>query len=69
MVKKTIKVDGMTCEHCVEVVQKAVNEVSGVECIDINLNAKQVSVSYDDGKANLNVIFEKIKEAGFEISD
>ncbi|MEW6656862.1 MAG: cation transporter [Aquificota bacterium] len=37
MVEKTLKVEGMTCMHCVETVKKALYSVEGVSHVDVSL--------------------------------
>ena len=64
-----IGVDGMTCGHCAETVQKAVGGLPGVKNVTVNLEAKQVAVEFDQSKTGLESIQNKIKEAGFDVLD
>jgi len=43
MKKIKINVEGMTCEHCVESVNKAVNKVNGVIKVDTSLSKNDTS--------------------------
>lgn len=60
-------VDGMTCSHCEASVTKALEEVKGVEKVDVDLSTKEVKVNHED------VSNEKLKEAvediGFDVSE
>lgn len=60
-------VDGMTCSHCEASVTKALEEVKGVEKVDVDLSTKEVKVNHND------VQNEKLKEAvediGFDVSE
>lgn len=60
-------VDGMTCSHCEASVTKALEEVKGVEKVDVDLSTKEVKVNHSD------VQNEKLKEAvediGFDVSE
>jgi copper chaperone len=57
--KNTIlRVDGMTCEHCVTAVTKALKDLSDVSAVTVHLPTKSVMVEY-----NPELAFERIKEA------
>jgi copper chaperone len=66
MTQETITVEGMSCEHCVMRVKRAVEAVEGVQKADVNLQNKQVSVKYKEGKENLEKVKAAIQEAGYE---
>jgi copper chaperone len=66
MTQETIKVEGMSCMHCQLRVKKAVEAVEGVQRADVNLQTKQVTVDYEDGKVNLEKVKAVIREAGYE---
>jgi len=59
-----LKIDGMTCGHCVKAVTEALSEVSGVDkVVDVNLEQKQATVS---GSARAEALVNAIEEAGYE---
>ena len=66
MTQDTIKVEGMSCGHCQMRVKKAVEAVEGIKKADVNLQTKQVTIDYEEGKANLEKVKAAIKEAGYE---
>ena len=66
MTQETIKVEGMSCGHCVMRVKKAIEGVEGVRKADVDLQKKQAVVEYMEGKANPEKIKNAIKEAGYE---
>jgi copper chaperone len=66
MTQETIKVEGMSCMHCQLRVKKAVEAVEGVQRVDVNLQTKQVTVDYEEGKVNLEKVKAVIREAGYE---
>ena len=61
-----IKVKGMTCNHCVKAVTKALNEIDGIENVSVNLE-KGEAVYDETNPVEMNVIKEKIKKAGYEV--
>ncbi|WP_292373217.1 heavy-metal-associated domain-containing protein [Methanosarcina sp. UBA411] len=66
MTQEIIKVEGMSCMHCQLRVKKAVEAVKGVQRADVNLQTKQVTVDYEEGKVNPEKIKEAIRETGYE---
>jgi copper chaperone len=66
MTQETIKVEGMSCMHCQLRVKKAVEAVEGVQRVDVNLQTKQVTVDYEEGKVNLEKVKAAIRETGYE---
>ena len=65
--QKTFKVDGMTCQHCVQTVSETVGKVAGVEKVTVSLKQKEVLVDFDDSKTQIEKISAQIVEAGFEV--
>lgn len=58
-----IKVTGMTCNHCVEAVTRALEGVPGVERAEVSLETGQVLV---EGDAEISLLLNAIKEEGYE---
>jgi len=67
MTHKNIQVEGMTCDHCVETVTKAVNSLNGIRQVSVDLDKKQVSVDFDESLTDPDAIYSKIVEVGFEV--
>jgi len=63
----TLKVEGMSCMHCVKAVQKSVGTLPGVSRVDVDLEKKKVRVEFDEVKVKLDTIKEAIKDAGYEV--
>ena len=66
MAQEIIKVEGMSCMHCQLGVKKAVEAVEGVKRADVNLQTKQVTIEYEEGKVNLEDVKAAIRETGYE---
>jgi copper chaperone len=64
-----LTVDGMSCQHCVNSITKAVKGVSGVETVNVDLNSKKVSVGFDPGLTALQAIINVIEDQGYEVTD
>lgn len=67
IIQRILKVEGMTCQHCVETVSETVTKMEGVKKVDINLEQKNVRVEYDESKTQLEDISVQIIKAGFEV--
>ncbi len=62
-----LKVDGMSCEHCVKAVKNAVGALDGIGRVDVNLKAKTVTVEHDPAKAPLHKIKAEIEDQGYDV--
>lgn len=67
MEKTTIKVEGMSCMHCVKAVTGAVNELPGINDVSVDLEAKTVTVQYDAAQASIERIKAQIEDQGYDI--
>ena len=62
----TIKVNGMSCHHCVMAVSEALSLVHGV--FNVNVDLAKGEATFDEVKpVDSGVIKEAIKNAGYEI--
>jgi len=59
----TLKISGMTCNHCVMAVSKALAKVPGVESADVSLEKAQAVVK---GNADAQALLAAVKEEGYE---
>lgn len=65
MQQATLKVEGMSCNHCVNSIEKALTQL-GAEG-KVNLAAKSVTVDYDASKLSLETIKEAIEDQGYDV--
>ena len=62
----SIKIKGMSCQHCVMATTKALSALDGVK--DVKVDLKTGIATYEEVKAvNPNAVDAAIKKAGFEI--
>jgi len=59
----TLKVTGMTCNHCVMSVTKALKQVPGVETADVSLEKAQAVVK---GSADAQTLIKAVKDEGYD---
>jgi copper ion binding protein len=65
MEKAILRVEGMSCEHCVKTVTKAVEALPGVKDAKIDLKGATVSFKFEPSKTPLKNIEAAITEAGY----
>jgi copper ion binding protein len=67
MVKANLKIQGMTCNHCVMRVAKALKAVPGVQDAHVDLQKAEAEVTYDDTKVSLDKLSFSVVEAGYKV--
>lgn len=67
MTTTTLKIDGMTCDHCVSSVQEEIGELEGVTAVDVDLTAGGVSTATVTSEAELDPaqLRAAVEEAGY----
>ena len=65
-ITKTIKIEGMSCEHCSKKVEKALKEIKQVKAVKAFLNEKKAEIILKEDIDN-NIFKNIIEELGFEI--
>jgi copper ion binding protein len=63
--KTTIKIEGMSCDHCVAHVTEALKEISGVSFVTVSLKDKNAVVEHADS-VGLESMKAAVVEAGYE---
>lgn len=65
MQSTVLKVEGMSCGHCVSSVEGAVKKLGASGKVD--LQAGSVTVEFDESKVSLDAIKEAIKDQGYDV--
>jgi copper ion binding protein len=68
MAQTTLKIQGMTCNHCVMRVAKALKAVPGVQDAQVDLSKAEAVVTYDDAKAAMEKLSAAVAEAGYKVA-
>jgi copper chaperone len=66
MVDATIKVEGMSCMHCVMRVKKALESLKGIQSSDVQIGV--VKVTFDDSSVKKEEIEKAITNAGYKVA-
>ena len=62
-----LKVDGMTCGHCKNAVEKAILKLNGVVSAEVDLAEKSVVVNFVGDATNVGKMEEAITDAGYNV--
>lgn len=65
MTALTLKIDGMSCQHCVMSVKKALEGAEGVLSSEVSVGSAKIS--FDELKTSQGEIENAIKNAGYTI--
>ncbi|HOJ42780.1 MAG TPA: cation transporter [Syntrophorhabdaceae bacterium] len=65
MASATIKISGMSCQHCVASVGKAITSLGGIKKVDISTGSAYVE--YDESKTTLVDIEKAIEKEGYKV--
>ncbi|MCG2744979.1 MAG: heavy-metal-associated domain-containing protein [Desulfobacteraceae bacterium] len=60
----TIKIKGMSCQHCVGSTKKALEAIPGISNVQIDLEKGEATF---DGKVDSQTVNEAITKIGFEV--
>ena len=66
-VNAELNVEDMSCNVCKSIVERSLTELDGVDNVSIDLEAKKVTVRYDEGKINLVDIKQTLMEKGYTV--
>lgn len=61
----TLKIEGMTCDHCVHAVEQALSSVPGVQKAEVSLAQNQAIVQ-SEGPLDLNSAVKAVEEEGYK---
>ncbi|AZS15504.1 copper ion binding protein [Paenibacillus lutimineralis] len=60
-----LKVQGMSCQHCVNSIEGALKEIGAIGKVD--LNSESVDVTFEESQVSMEQIKEAIEELGYVV--
>jgi copper chaperone CopZ len=63
MEKTVISIEGMSCGHCSNAVKNLVEEVDGIETVEVDLGTNEARVSYNPAATNAQAIIDNINSS------
>ncbi|WP_080837418.1 copper ion binding protein [Cohnella massiliensis] len=61
-----LQVNGMSCQHCVNSIEKALKEIGASGHVD--LQGHSVTVEFDESNLTLDAVKEAIEEQGYDVA-
>jgi copper chaperone len=65
MSEAVLKIEGMSCQHCVMRVKKAIGQLPGVT--DSQVDIGSAKISYDETKLQKDALRKAVEEAGYKV--
>jgi copper chaperone len=69
MAEATLKITGMTCQHCVRAVTGALEGQDGVTRAEVDLQAGRARVEYDEALVTPRELADAVVEEGYEAEE
>ena len=66
MAELSLSIEGMSCQHCVASVQKALDAVEGVTAAEVAVGSARVT--YDESRTDRDTITGAVQNAGYTIA-
>jgi len=66
--KKTLKIEGMSCEHCVAAVKKALDAVDGVSAAEVDLDSGTAVIDIA-GAVTDETLRAAIEDEGYSVAE
>ncbi|PKG23542.1 copper chaperone CopZ [Niallia nealsonii] len=63
----TLKVEGMSCGHCVKAVESSVGELAGIKAVKVDLENGLVDIAFNEKEVSVEAIKETIDDQGYDI--
>lgn len=64
--EKTIIIEGMSCSHCTNRVKESLQQMNGVESVEMNLEEKSAKITISNPISE-EEIKKQIEEAGYSV--
>ena len=67
MTTETISVPEIHCGHCKASIEGALQPLEGVETATVDIDARSVTVAYDDGTVSRDELVRAIEDQGYQV--
>ena len=67
MAEIVLKIKGMSCQHCVVSISKALKDLKGVKDVKVSLEKGSAEVNYDDKLVTLSQMKDAVVDAGYTV--
>ncbi|PGT81884.1 copper chaperone CopZ [Bacillus sp. AFS040349] len=63
----TLKVEGMSCQHCVNAVEGSLGKLEGVSTVKVELDKGTVNIDFDPEKVTKDKMKDAIEDQGYDV--
>jgi copper chaperone len=63
-----LNVPTVSCNHCKMAIEGAVKTMAGVDSVDVDVQAKSVTVDFDPDKVTLEAVEAAVQEEGYDVA-
>jgi copper chaperone len=63
-----LNVPTVSCNHCKMAIEGAVKDLEGVSSVDVDVQAKSVTVDFDPSKTSLETVEAAVQEEGYDVA-
>ncbi|MFV2047884.1 copper chaperone CopZ [Metabacillus sp. YM-086] len=63
----TIKVEGMSCQHCINSIEGSVGKLEGVSTVKVDLDRGTVNIDFDPEKVTKDKMKDAIEDQGYDV--
>jgi copper chaperone len=67
-VQESFNVPEVSCGHCKDTIESALQPLEGVVGAEVDIEAKRVAVDYDDGRIDRVTLVRTIESAGYAVA-
>ena len=68
MTNLTLSVPDISCGHCKMSIEGAVDQLTGVDKVEVHIEPKTVDVDFDEASLSLEAIVAAIEEQGYDVA-
>ena len=68
MTTKTLSVPDISCEHCERAIKGALEPITGVSLVQVDIPAKRVTVQYDESKVGIDRIKQAVEDEEYPVA-
>lgn len=67
MTEAVLHIRGMTCDHCVKSVRKALTELDGVDSAEVDLKDQTATIRFNESRVSIDRLRETVRKIGYEV--